>query len=354
MENIKQYVDLPKIKIPIAIIGAGGIVNEAHLPAYIKAGFSVKGIFDVNAQKALALKDKFPFIQKVYKSLDELIADTKDSDVVYDIAVPAGKIKEILKYIPNGKSVLIQKPMGENLEEANSILKLCNEKNIIGAINFQLRYAPYMIAAKQMVDSGIIGEVYDMEMNVCVYTPWHLWDFLFSLPRVEVLYHSIHYLDLIRCFLGNPKKVYASTVKHPKMKDLASTRSTIILDYNEFTQARVITNHGHDFGLEHQTSYLKIEGTQGAIKIRVGLSLDYPKGMPPKYEYIRHNDNKGWQEMPLYGGWFPDAFIGPMAELQKHINNNNYKIGISLEEACNTMRLVETVYQSSKTGGITF
>ena len=75
------------------------------------------------------------------------------------------------------------------------------------------------------------------------------------------------------------------TIKHPKMPDLAQTRSSIILDYSDHVQARVITNHGHKYGLVKQQSYLKIEGAKGAINIHIGLSMDYPWGVPPKFEY---------------------------------------------------------------------
>ena len=36
---------LPSEKRPIYIIGAGGIVNDAHLPAYKIAGYNVQGVF---------------------------------------------------------------------------------------------------------------------------------------------------------------------------------------------------------------------------------------------------------------------------------------------------------------------
>ena len=51
--------------------------------------------------------------------------------------------------------------------------------------------------------------------------PWHLWDFLAKSSRVEILYHSIHYIDLVRNLLGNPRSVYAKTTKHPSMPQLA-------------------------------------------------------------------------------------------------------------------------------------
>ncbi|WP_341216483.1 Gfo/Idh/MocA family oxidoreductase [uncultured Wocania sp.] len=351
--NFNQQVELPKNPLPIVIIGAGGIVKDAHLPAYTLANFKIKGIYDKAQLKAETLKNKFDIVEKVYHSLKDLIEDGVKYNAVFDLAVPANLHAEILEQLPDGSAVLMQKPMGENLEEAKRILEICKRKKLVSAVNFQLRYAPYMLVLREMIDKGLIGKVYDMELKVCVYTPWHLWNFLFQLPRVEILYHSIHYLDLIRSFLGNPKKVYASTIKHPKMKDLASTRTTMILDYDEFTQARILTNHGHEFGLEKQESYFKIEGTKGAIKIRIGLSMDYPRGLPAKFEYILLEDKeKKWKEIKIKGGWFPEAFVGTMAGLQRHVLDKNLPLPHSTEDAYNTMRLVEAVYKSSDKGGV--
>src|SRR5665811_1624100 len=280
--NIEQQVELPKNALPIVIIGAGGIVKDAHLPAYRLANFKISGIYDKIGAKAEALQEAFDHVEKVYGSLDELIAEAQKLGAVYDLALPAACHAEVLERLPNGSAVLIQKPMGETLVQAEGILEICRRKKLVSAVNFQLRYAPYMIAARDMVNKGFLGEIYDLELMVCVNTPWHLWDFLFRKSRTEILYHSIHYLDLFRSFSGNPDRIYASTRKHPKMKELASTRTTMILDYPDYLQGRIITNHGHGFGLEHQQSYFKIEGTKGAIMIRIGLSLDYPKGTPPK------------------------------------------------------------------------
>ncbi|MBI6116813.1 Gfo/Idh/MocA family protein [Salegentibacter maritimus] len=353
--QFQQQTRVPEKTLPVAIIGAGGIVDQAHLPAYQLAGFPVLGIYDVNLEKAQILQEKFKSVQQVFNNLEELIEKSMEENAVFDIAVPANFIAEILEQLPDGTPVLIQKPMGENLEKAEKILEICKRKKLISGINFQLRYAPYMIAARDIIKKGLIGEVYDLELMVCVFTPWKLWNFLFELPRTEILYHSIHYLDLVRSFIGNPSKIYASTIGHPKMKELASTRSTIILNYDEYTQARIITNHGHEFGLKNQQSYFKIEGTKGAIRIQIGLSLDYPKGMPPTMEYILLDDKKPeWTEIPLIGGWFPHAFIGTMADLQNHYLDPSKPFPHCTEDAYETMKLVELAYKSSDEGGTLF
>lgn len=349
---MKQQIPVPDKPKPIAIIGGGGIIRDAHLPAYSNLGFEVLGILDSNYDKAESLKNEFPIVERAYNSLSELIEEAGRRGAIFDLAVPAGNILPILKQIPDFSPILIQKPMGETWNQAKAIFELCKEKHLVSAVNFQLRFAPYILAAKDMIGQGLLGDVFDIELKVGVYTPWQLWDFLKKLDRVEILYHSIHYLDLIRSFWGNPAKLYASTRKHPNTPELAATRSTIILDYDQKRQARIITNHGHDYGTEHQESYLKIEGTKGAIKIVIGVSLDYPKGQPPQMQYYLHNGTRKWEDVPLRGGWFPFAFEGSMTVLQNHVIDG-MPLYHSTKDALETMRLVEAAYLSNQQGGIT-
>ena len=352
MIAINQSIDPVKEKLPIFIVGAGGIVRDAHLPAYRKGGFDVVGICDLDREKADQLQASFPEIGQVHESLDAFLQLHAGEKIVYDIAVPANSVLPILEKLPAGAPVLIQKPMGETLDEAKAILDICMRKSFVSAINFQLRYAPFSLAAKSLIDQGAIGEVYDVEIAVCVNTPWHLWSFLKEKSRVEILYHSIHYLDLVRFYLGDPEKIYASTVRHPRHPELAATRTTMILDYDSFNQARIITNHGHDFGPQEQQSYLKIEGTKGAIKIRIGVSLNYPIGAPDQFLFSNAETGGRWTEVRLSGTWFPDAFMGPMNHVQGMARNPGADRQATLRDNFRTMQLVEAAYRSSESGGI--
>jgi predicted dehydrogenase len=137
------------------------------------------------------------------------------SEVIFDVAVPASAILKVLPQLPDGAAVLIQKPMGETLAEAVAIERLCREKGLIAAVNFQLRWAPVMQAARKYALAGLLGDVHEMEVHVSVFMPWDLWSFLATCPRLEILYHSIHYVDLVRSWFGNPKKVLAKTLRNP-------------------------------------------------------------------------------------------------------------------------------------------
>jgi predicted dehydrogenase len=174
-------------------------------------------------------------------------------------------------------------------------------------------------------------------------------------PRLEILFHSVHYIDCIRSFLGDPSHVLAKTFKHP-LKDISSSRSTIILDYGEKNRAVINTNHDHHFGSKHEESYIKWEGTKGAIRAKMGLLMDYPNGMPDVFEYALANaDNEyQWAELALEGSWFPEAFIGAMSNLMRFKEGSDEKLEASVQNVLGTMKVVEACYISNQYGGISF
>ena len=70
------------------------------------------------------------------------------------------------------------------------------------------------------------------------------------------------------------------------MPQLASVRSNIIMDYGDMIRANILTNHCHNYGLPKQQSYIKIEGSKGAIKINFGALINYPRGAADSFEYL--------------------------------------------------------------------
>lgn len=336
---------------PIFIIGAGSIVRSAHLPAYEKAGFRVHGVYDIDPGKAESLAQKTG-IRGFSGSLETALTVFRE-DVVFDVAVPASALFSVLLQLPENSVVLMQKPMGETLAAAKDIVRTCAYRHFVAAVNFQLRYAPCIVAARSMIEKGLIGQLHDLEIRVTVETPWDLWTFLEQAPRLEILYHSVHYVDLIRSFLGDPLSVHAKTTRHPKMSRLQDTRSGILLDYGDTTRATITTNHGHAFGRKHQESYVKWEGTEGALRATLGALLDYPRGIPDELECcgLSGEDALHWNDIPISGNWFPDAFIGTMASVQDFAAGLHDSLPTSVEDACRTMAVVEAAYLSSERGG---
>ncbi len=350
--EIPHHPPMPAGRFPIVILGAGGIVRDAHLPAYRLAGFEVRGISNRTRSRAEELAAAFG-IPDAHGSVGEAVA-AAPADSVFDLALPPSHFVGALEELPDGAFVLIQKPMGETFAEARAILDVCRRKELKAAVNCQLRYAPFVLAARHLIAEGFLGELLDMEMRLTVYTPWHLFPFVDGLPRLEIAYHSVHYIDLVRAFLGDPRSVHARTVTHPESTGLASVRSAILMDYPDPVRATITTNHCHHFGSKHQESYLKWEGTRGAIRARVGLLMDYPNGAGDCFEICELKDGKPgeWREIPLEGSWFPHAFIGTMAQVMRAKEGSEPVMPTSVEDVIRTMACVEAAYESDRRGGV--
>lgn len=338
---LRQSWHMPAQPRPVVVFGAGSIVNDAHLPAYRKGGFPVAGIYDIDHARAEAVARKWG-LTKVYRSPAEAAAE---ENAVFDLATPPAAHLDLLAELPDGATVLLQKPMGRDLEEAGAILTLARAKRLVAAVNFQLRFTSMMLAVLDALENGFLGELIDIEVHLNLVTPWHMFPFLKGLPRIEIAMHSIHYLDLIRSFVGNPIGVAARTIGHPK-SDMAQTRTSAILDYGPEVRCILSINHNHDFGPKFQAATFRFEGDRGAAVVKLGLLLDYPKGEPDEL-WITTGKEAGWVQVPLQAGWFPDAFIGRMANLQRAASGEDAQLEASVEDAWHTMALVEALYRSN-------
>jgi predicted dehydrogenase len=339
--SLRQQHPLPAAPRPIVIIGAGGIVGDAHLPAYRKAGLPVVGVFDLDTAKAAAVARQWG-IGKVFSSLTEAAAT---QDCVFDVAAPPVAHAAIVAALPRGAAALIQKPMGLDLAAATRIRAVCRERELIAAVNFQLRFAPMMMGVADALRRGLLGRLVDIEVHLNLVTPWHLFPHLKPNPRVEIVSHSIHYLDLIRGLAGNPRGVMARTYGHPAT-DLAQTRTSAILDYGSDLRVTLSINHHHDFGRRFQDASFRFEGDRGAALVKLGLLLNYPEGEPD--ELWLAPKGGPWEAVPLAGRWFPDAFIGTMANLQRFAAGEDEVLHSSVEDAWHTMALVEACYRSNE------
>jgi predicted dehydrogenase len=329
----------------IAIIGSGSIVQTAHLPAYRRMNLPIAGVFDVRRAAAERAAAAFA-IERVYGTLDEACAAP---GVVFDVAVPGDETLGVLERLPEGAAVLIQKPMGTDLAQARRIRACVHERGLTAAVNLQLRFSPGMLALRNLIDRGVLGSLTDVDVRIVIDQPWGLWPFLERAPRLELPYHSIHYLDAIRWIAGEPSGAYCRALTHPGLPAFRDTRSSIILDYGDRIRCSLVLNHTHRAGPRHRASQLLVEGTSGAVRLTWGVNLAYPAGPPDAMEIAQNGED--WRDVPLRGSWFTEAFEGPMSNLQRYAAGEDPGLVGSVDDAVKTMALVEACYVSSEGGG---
>ncbi|WP_460798864.1 Gfo/Idh/MocA family protein [Microbacterium sp. GXF0217] len=336
----------PRHPLPIVLIGAGGIARDAHLPAYRKAGLPVAAIVDLDHNRARDLAKAFE-VPSAPADLATAVAD-HGTTAVYDVAVMPDAFAAILDALPDGAAVQLQKPLGYSLGQARDLIEIIRRKRLTAAVNTQLRFAPHVAAARALIAEGAIGELIDIEILVRVETRWELFPRVFELDRMEMPMHSVHHVDLVRSFVGDPSGVSAVTVAHPG-KSLASTRSAYLLHYADRPlRVTISTNHDHTFGPEHQESAVLWHGTEGAIRAQLGLLLEYPRGGADR---LQLSTGDAWRDIAVDGTWFPDAFIGTMGALQRYVTRESNSLPTSVDDVMRTMAVLEAAHQADLAGG---
>lgn len=344
----------------IVVVGAGGIVAAAHLPAYQKRGWSVIGICDPSLEKAERLAAQWG-IPNTASHVSALLANLAKQNIfpsnpiIFDIAVPASVLQEVLLELPPHSFVLMQKPMGESKVQAEAILQIVKEKKFSAAVNFQLRFAPGVLKLMDLLRNGELGIIHEIHADVRVHTPWHLWDFLKGIEAMEILYHSIHYIDLIRQLARQglpeapllPSRVVASTWKSASSADLTATQSAIHLHYSPLVRCTISTSHHHHYGNTFQHAYVVVEGAAGAVRFEMGVLKNYPDG---EADALYLNKGAGWESIQLNGDWFPDAFGESMKQMLDWASKGIVP-SHTADDAYLTMCTVEAAVQDARGNG---
>ena len=142
-----------------AIIGAG-FMGPVHTEALRRVGVEVVGILGVdNNESTRAAKNLG--IPKAYTSLDDVLAD-KNVDAVH-ITTPNNLHFPMAKAaLKAGKHVMCEKPLAMDTKETAELVALAKETGLAAGVNYNLRFYPLCLQAKEMVKSGEVGDVFSI------------------------------------------------------------------------------------------------------------------------------------------------------------------------------------------------
>jgi predicted dehydrogenase len=331
---------------PIGIVGSGAVLDVAHLPVYRSAGIPVPAMWARNARHAERLA-KAHGIERVYGTLDELLADPEVA--VIDIAVsPEAQVEIALRALDAGKDVMCQKPFALDVLDGIAIAERAEAMGRRVAVQQQMRFEEGILAARAMVAKGWIGEVTSIAVDVNISTDFASWGWLGVVPRLEIYFHSIHYVDTIRSILGEPASVFGTQWRRPGQKPVGETRTAAILVYPGDVRATILSNH-ENVAADNEARW-RIDGSEGSIRGTIGLLYNYPHGRTSTVEvFSRVLPTDGWLHYPVTGRWIPDAFLGPVGSLLRAIAQGG-EPETSARDNLATLRVVEALYQSGDTG----
>ena len=258
------------MQINYALIGCGRI-SPNHIVAAVNCGFNIVALCDTDRLVAQQLMDKFSLKQtRIYDDYRQMI-DSSDIDVV-SIATPSGSHAEIaIECCKRHVNVIVEKPIALSISDAQKIYTAALHNGVKATVCHQNRYNKAVKKSMELVESGMIGELYCVSANVLwsrdfnyyAQSPWRgTWD----QDGGVLMNQGIHNIDLLRWFAGSSVKSVSARISnalHPYIQ--AEDIGVAVLDFKNGCLGTInCTSNVFPKNLE-ETLYLL--GSKGTIKL---------------------------------------------------------------------------------------
>jgi predicted dehydrogenase len=148
------------VDIKVGIVGTG-FIGPAHLEGLRRNNIKVIGLAESSPELAQKKASELG-IEKAYSSFEAMIADPEITAV--HLATPNHlHFPQAKAALLAGKHVVCEKPLAMNTRESAELVKLAAEKQLVNAINFNLRFYPISQQVRSMVKAGDLGDIFILQ-----------------------------------------------------------------------------------------------------------------------------------------------------------------------------------------------
>lgn len=261
-------------KIRTAVIGIGNM-GTAHATCLFEGridGMELAAVCDINPARLEACEKRFPGVRQ-FESWQELLASGAADAVI--VAVPHPMHALIATAVLEaGLHVLTEKPMDVSVSKARRLAETAAKTDRVFAIMFNQRTNPLFRRAREIVQSGQLGE---LKRSVWIITNWYRsqryydsgdWRATWSGEGGGVLLNQApHNLDLWQWICGMPQEVtaFCDVAKYHNIE--VEDDATIFVRYANGATGTFITTTGEYPG----TNRLEIAGDRGKLVLENGV-----------------------------------------------------------------------------------
>jgi predicted dehydrogenase len=136
---------------------ATGLIARLFTSDLVLTGHTVAAVGSRSRQTADRFAAKFG-IPKAHGSYEALVADP-EVDIVYVATPHPLHAPNAMAALEAGKHVLVEKPFTMNAAEAQKVMDLAERKGLLALEAMWTRFLPHMLRIREIVASGILGEI---------------------------------------------------------------------------------------------------------------------------------------------------------------------------------------------------
>ena len=165
LENI--HADKP---VSIVAIGAGNRTNK-YLE-YVKQHpdrVRLVGVVELNDIRRQSVAERFGLeLSQCYADYHDFFRNPVQTDAVMVCTPENMHFEPTMLAIEAGYHVLLEKPIAQTLEECQAIGEAARKKGVLVSVCHVLRYHPYFMKVKELVDSGELGHIISINHRTSV------------------------------------------------------------------------------------------------------------------------------------------------------------------------------------------
>lgn len=148
-----------------AVIGYGAAFNmgKAHADMMHRTeGIECVAVCDIDKARTEAAKKDFPSVQ-TYNSLDKMLKDC-DFDLAAIVLPHSLHAAATIQGLEAKRHVVVEKPMCITIAEATEMINTAKANGVMLSVHHNRRWDADFWTLRQLVKSGVIGEVFQVEM----------------------------------------------------------------------------------------------------------------------------------------------------------------------------------------------
>jgi predicted dehydrogenase len=194
-----------KYESQAAVVGTG-FIGPVHIEGLQRAGVTVRGVLGSSVSKSKEAAKCFG-IERAYESFEELLRD-ESVDVVHLTSPNRYHFQQAAACLRSGKHVLCEKPLAMNSSESGELVKLARESGLHAGVNYNVRFYPICVEAREIIESGELGEIFHITgeyvQDWLLFSTDFNWRVLSSEggPLRAVADIGTHWLDLVQSMSG--------------------------------------------------------------------------------------------------------------------------------------------------------
>ena len=255
-------------RIRFAVIGCGHIGKRHAEMIHRNDEAELVALIDVKDKLQLAI-DQFPV--PFFNSIDEFLESDIEVDVI-NIASPNGcHVEHALKFLNADKHVVIEKPMALNKQDAEKVIfkALQVHKHVFAVM--QNRYSPPSVWIKQIVDSGILGKIFLVQLN-CYwnrdenYYKADSWHGKKDLDGGTLYTQFSHFIDIMYWLFGDIDNIQAN-FKDFNHQHLTEFEDSGLISFDFLNGGIGSLNYSTSIWKQNLESSMTIIAENGSVKI---------------------------------------------------------------------------------------